>query len=75
MIVIFYPAAVLLLSVGGYLMKKMGSKADNIDSEIMRCRQIDGKTDRLKELLFNLSVALIFFIAAPFAVFYFILQA
>lgn len=73
MIIFFYPAAVLVVSAGGWLMKRFGGKAEDDTCEIKRCRQIDFKMDRLKEVLFTISVVLIFFVAAPFAVFYFLL--
>lgn len=72
MVLIFYPAMVLVVSVGAWLMKKFGKKAGDEASEIRRCRQIDLKKDRLKEILFTISVVLIFFVASPFAVFYYL---
>ncbi len=73
MVIILYPAAMLVLSAVAWLMKQYDKKPGDEASEIRRYRQIDFKMDRLKEIVFHVSVVLIFFVAAPFAVFYFFL--
>ncbi|MBF0235199.1 MAG: hypothetical protein HQK62_02030 [Desulfamplus sp.] len=50
-------------------MKKWGSVADDEDLEQMRCKNIDLRTDRLKEIILQISVWVVFFVAAPFAMY------
>ncbi|MEA1967008.1 MAG: hypothetical protein U9N77_02135 [Thermodesulfobacteriota bacterium] len=65
--VFFYPAAMVMVVLFSWLMKKWGQKADDADAEKRRCAEIDCAADRLKELIFKISAVLIFFVAAPFA--------
>ena len=69
-LVLFYPAVSLVLSVSACLLKPWAEKR-NI-KEIKIAEIIDKKTDKLKELLFMISVFFIFFFAAPLAAFYII---
>jgi len=69
-LVLFYPAASLVLSVSAWVLKRRTEKRNIKDKKIGEI--IDKKTDRLKELVFIISVFLIFFFAAPLAVFYII---
>lgn len=68
-LVLFYPAVVMNLVLVGWLMKKWGRSAEDKEAELLRCKQIDLRTDRLKELVFQISIWLILFIAAPFAMY------
>lgn len=67
--VLSYPALIIIISLVGWFIKKCGRVAEDKDAEQMRCKKIDLRTDHLKELTFQVSVWLIFFIAAPFAMY------
>ena len=69
-LVLFYPAFSLVLSVSACLLKRRAEKR-NI-KEIKIAEIIDKKTDKLKESVFIISVFFILFFAAPLAAFYII---
>ena len=69
-LVLFYPAASLVLSVSAWVLKRRKGKRNIMDKKIGEI--IDKKTDKLKELVFMVSVFYIFFFVAPFAAFYII---
>mgnify|MGYP001143364326 CR=1 FL=1 len=69
-LVLFYPAASLVLSVTGWMRKRRTQKRNIEDKTIGET--IDKKTDKLKELVFIGSFFFILFFAAPLAVFYII---
>jgi len=67
---LFYPAVSLVLSVSAWVLKRRAGKKNITDKKLGEI--IDKKTDKLKELVFIVSVFFIFFFAAPFAAFYII---
>ena len=69
-LVLFYPAASLVLSVSAWRMKRRKEKRNITDKK--NGEIIDKKTDHLKELVFKISAFIIFFFAAPLAAFYII---
>jgi hypothetical protein len=69
-LVLFYPAASLALSVSAWALKRRAGEKRITDKNFSET--IDQKTDRLKEVVFKISVFIIFFFAAPLAVFYII---
>ena len=69
-LVLFYPLACFVLSLSVWLIKRQEKKR-NIKEAIVG-QVIDGKIDELKQLLFIISIFLIFFFVTPFAVFYII---
>jgi hypothetical protein len=66
-LVLFYPAASMVLSVSAWVLKRREEKRNTTDKKIGEI--IDKKTDKLKELVFKVSLFIIFFFAAPLAVF------
>jgi len=69
-LVLFYPAVSLVLSVSAWVLKRRAGGKNITDKKLGEI--IDKKTDRLKDLVFIVSVFFIFFFAAPFAAFYII---
>ena len=69
-LVLFYPAASLVLSVSAWVLKRRAGGKNITDKKLGEI--IDKKTDKLKELVFMVSVFFIFFFAAPLAAFYII---
>ena len=69
-LVLCYPAASLVLSVSAWVLKRQKEKRNIKDKKIGEI--IDKKTDKLKELVFIVSVFFIFFFVAPLAAFYII---
>ncbi|MBF0467404.1 MAG: hypothetical protein HQK61_00725 [Desulfamplus sp.] len=69
-LVLFYPLAVAIIVLTGWIIKKWGdSSSEDKESRIIRHKQIDFRTDRLKEIVFQVSVWLVLFVAAPFAMY------
>jgi hypothetical protein len=66
-LVLFYPAASMVLSVSAWVLKRRKKKRNTMDKKFVEI--IDKKTDHLKELVFKISVFIIFFFAAPLALF------
>ncbi len=75
MIVILYPASVLILSIIAHLQKKIGHKGADEAAERLRCIRIDARKDHLKDALFKVLVAVVFFILSPSLVLYFFMQS
>jgi hypothetical protein len=69
-LVLFYPAVSLVLSVSAWVLKRRAGEKNIMDKKLGEI--IDKKTDKLKDLVFIISVFFIFFFVAPFAVFYII---
>ena len=69
-LVLFYPAASLVLSVSAWVLKRRTGETMITDKNF--AETIDQKTDRLKEVVFKILIFIVFFFAAPFAVFYII---
>jgi hypothetical protein len=69
-LVLFYPAVSLVLSVSAWVLKRRAGEKNITDKKLGEI--IDKKTDKLKELVFMVSVFFIFFFAAPLAAFYII---
>ncbi|MEA1949482.1 MAG: hypothetical protein U9N83_19560 [Thermodesulfobacteriota bacterium] len=69
-LVLFYPAASLVLFASAWVLKRRKEKRTIKDKKIRGI--IDKKTDKLKELVFIVSVFFIFFFVAPLAAFYII---
>ena len=71
-LILFYPSFSLVLSLSACLLKRRAEKR-NINIRDKKSGEIiDKKTDKLKELVFIVSVFFIFFFAAPLAAFYLI---
>jgi len=70
LLVFFYPLVCFFLAVSAWLQKRWAIKGDVSDEKLAAI--IDAKTDRQKELAFVISVVLIFFVLAPFLVFWLI---
>ncbi|RZB36601.1 MAG: hypothetical protein SRB2_02097 [Desulfobacteraceae bacterium Eth-SRB2] len=69
-LVLFYPAVSLVLSVSAWVLKRRAGGKNITDKKLGEI--IDKKIDKLKDLVFIISVFFIFFFVAPFAVFYII---
>jgi len=69
-LVLFYPAVSLVISVSGWTLRRRRQKRNIKDNTIGET--MDKKTDRFKDLGFIGSVLFILFFAAPLAVFYII---
>lgn len=68
-LVVLYPAATLVLSLSGWLLKKRAVRQAKLAGDVIEA--IDQRTDRLKTLAFNIVVILVLFCITPFVVLYF----
>jgi len=66
-LVLFYPAASLVLSVAVWVLKRRAGEKNITDKKLGEI--IDKKTDKLKELVFMVSVLFIFFFRSSFSYF------
>lgn len=67
LLVFFYPMICLVLAVSAWSQKRWADKGGLSEEEFAAI--IDARTDRRKERAFIVSIALLFFVLAPFLVF------